>query len=57
MKKFLFIGFGLVAVSVIVVVLWGVLVLSDLPDVSILKNYRPATASEVLDREIGRAHV
>ena len=51
MKKFLFAGLGLVAVAVIVAVLWVVLVLSDLPDVSVLKHYRPATASEVLDRE------
>ena len=51
MKKFLFAGLGIVALAVIIVVLWGVLVLSDLPDVSILKHYRPAAASEVLDRE------
>jgi len=51
MKKFFFAGFGIFIVAVIVAVLWVFLVLSDLPDVSILKNYRPATASEVLDRE------
>ena len=51
MKKFLFAGLGLVAVAVIVAVLWSALLLSNLPDVSILKNYRPAAASEVLDRE------
>jgi penicillin-binding protein 1A len=54
MKKFLFAGLGLVAVAVIAVVLWVVLALSGLPDVSVLKHYRPAAASEVLDRE-GRA--
>ncbi len=51
MKKLFFTGFGLVAVVVAAVVLWVVLSLSDLPDVAILKHYRPAAASEVLDRE------
>ena len=51
MKKFLFAVLGLVAMSVIAAVLWAVLVLSNLPDVSILKKYRPAAASIVLDRE------
>ncbi len=51
MKKFIFAGLGLVAVVVLAAVLWVVLVLSDLPDVSVLKHYRPAAASEVLDRE------
>ncbi len=51
MKKLFFVGLGLIAVVVIAAVLWVVLVLSDLPDVSILKHYRPAAASEVLDRE------
>ena len=51
MKKFIFAGFGLIAAVVFAAVLWTALVLSDLPDVSILKHYRPAAASEVLDRE------
>ncbi len=51
MKKFFFAGLGLVTVVVIAAVLWVVLALSDLPDVSVLKHYRPAAASEVLDRE------
>ncbi len=51
MKKLFFTGSGLVAVVVVAVVLWVVLSLSDLPDVAILKHYRPAAASEVLDRE------
>ncbi len=51
MKKLFFTGFGLVAVVVAAVVLWVVLSLSGLPDVAILKHYRPAAASEVLDRE------
>jgi monofunctional biosynthetic peptidoglycan transglycosylase len=54
MKKFLIAGLGLVAAAALVAVLWAALVLYDLPDVSILKHYRPAAASEVLDRE-GRA--
>jgi penicillin-binding protein 1A len=51
MKKLFFAGLGLFTVTVIAAILWGVLVLSDLPDVSVLKHYRPAAASEVLDRE------
>ncbi len=51
MKKFLFAGLGLIAAVLLAAVLWLVLVLYDLPDVSILKHYRPAAASEILDRE------
>lgn len=51
MKKFFFVGLGLAAVVVLAAVLWVVLVLSGLPDVAVLKNYRPAASSEVLDRE------
>jgi len=51
MKKFILAGIGIIVAVVIAAVLWGVLVLSDLPDVSVLKHYRPAAASEVLDRE------
>jgi membrane peptidoglycan carboxypeptidase len=50
MKKSLFIGLGVLAVALLVVVSWLFVVLSDLPDVSVLKRYRPAAASEVLDR-------
>lgn len=35
---------------IVLIILWLVFVLSDLPDVATLKTYRPAAASEVLDR-------
>ncbi len=51
MKKTLFIGLGVLAVSVLAVVIWFFLALSKLPDVSVLKHYRPAAAAEVLDKD------
>lgn len=53
MKKHLFAGLGVFALFVVVIMLWIVRVLSSLPDVSVLKHYRPAAASEVLDRDGG----
>lgn len=50
MKKVYRTGLGILALAVISIVLWIVLVLSDLPDASVLRHYRPAAASEVLDR-------
>ena len=49
MKKILLAGLGIVALFAIILAFWVVRVLSDLPDVSILKHYRPAAATEVLD--------
>jgi penicillin-binding protein 1A len=51
MKKIILAGLGLFALCALILSLWVVRVLSDLPDVSMLKHYRPAAASEVLDRD------
>jgi membrane peptidoglycan carboxypeptidase len=50
MKKIFFSVFGALALCVLVAVLWIVHVLSNLPDVTVLKHYRPAAAAEVLDK-------
>ena len=51
MKKYLFAGLGAFALCVLLIVLWTMRVLSNLPDVSTLKHYRPAAAAEVLDKD------
>jgi monofunctional biosynthetic peptidoglycan transglycosylase len=51
MKKLFFAGLGVLAVSVLIIILWFYVVLSDLPDVSVLKHYRPAASAEVLDKD------
>jgi membrane peptidoglycan carboxypeptidase len=51
MKKFLLAAGSIVALAVICISLWFLFVLRNLPDVSVLKRYRPAAATEVLDRE------
>jgi len=51
MKKTILSSLGVFVVVVLVLSLWVFLTLSDLPDVTSLKHYRPATASEVLDRD------
>jgi len=48
MRKFFIAALSVLAVSVLVIVLWFFRVLSSLPDVSVLKHYRPAAAAEVL---------
>jgi len=50
MKKTLLAAVGAVVLVVLFLVVWVVRTLSDLPDVTALKHYRPAAASEVLDR-------
>ncbi len=50
MKKLLFAGLGAACLCSLIFAFWVVLVLSDLPDVTVLKHYRPAAAAEVLDR-------
>lgn len=40
-----------VALSVAVAAVWLILILQDLPDVSILKHYRPAAAAEAFDKD------
>jgi penicillin-binding protein 1A len=51
MKKYLFAGLGAFALCVLIIVLWAMRALSNLPDVSTLKHYRPAAAAEVLDKD------
>jgi penicillin-binding protein 1A len=51
MKKVLLAGLGIFTLCALILGLWVVRVLSHLPDVSILKHYRPAAASEVLDKD------
>ena len=50
MKKVILVGLGIFALCALILALWVIRVLSHLPDVSILKHYRPAAAAEVLDR-------
>jgi monofunctional biosynthetic peptidoglycan transglycosylase len=50
MKKLLLWTAGIAAAAILVPVVWVLLTLSNLPDVSVLKRYRPAVASEALDR-------
>jgi len=50
MKKILLWGGAALALLILVPAVWVLLALRDLPDVSALKHYRPAAASEVLDR-------
>lgn len=51
MKKVFLTGLGILALCATLLTLWVVLVLADLPDVSVLKRYRPAAAAEVLDKD------
>ena len=51
MKKYLFAGLGALALCVLIITVWISRVLANLPDVSILKRYRPAVAAEVLDKD------
>jgi penicillin-binding protein 1A len=51
MKKVLYAGVALAALSAILVIAWVLLVLSDLPDVTVLKHYRPAAAAEIMDKD------
>ncbi|MEK6744007.1 MAG: transglycosylase domain-containing protein [Nitrospirota bacterium] len=51
MKKTLLAALGAVVLVVLFLAIWVVRTLSDLPDVTALKHYRPAAASEVMDRD------
>ncbi len=51
MKKVLFAGLGIFALCALILAFWLFRTLSHLPDVSILKHYRPAAAAEVLDKD------
>ena len=50
LKKTVLLGIAVLALLVLGLGIWTASVLSDLPDVSVLKHYRPPAASEVLDR-------
>lgn len=50
-KKVLSAGLATFTFCVSLILLWAVLVLTQLPDVSVLRHYRPAAAAEVLDRD------
>ena len=51
MKKIVFAGLGVLALCVLIIAAWTMRALSNLPDVSTLKRYRPAAAAEVLDKD------
>ena len=51
MKKIIFAGLGAFVLCVLIIAAWTMRVLSNLPDVSTLKHYRPAAAAEVIDKD------
>jgi penicillin-binding protein 1A len=51
MKKVIFAGLGIFVLCAIILIVWVSHILSHLPDVSVLKRYRPAVATEVLDKD------
>ncbi|HUI67704.1 MAG TPA: transglycosylase domain-containing protein [Nitrospirota bacterium] len=51
MKKVILAGLGIFVLCAIILTVWVAQVLSHLPDVSVLKHYRPAVATEVLDKD------
>jgi len=51
MKKVILAGLGIFVLCAIILSVWVAQVLSHLPDVSVLKHYRPAIATEVLDKD------
>lgn len=53
MKKTLLAALGACVLAVLLISVWVIRTLSDLPDITTLKHYRPAVASEVLDRNGG----
>ncbi|MFA5072297.1 MAG: transglycosylase domain-containing protein [Nitrospirota bacterium] len=50
LKKYIFIGLGIAAFIVLLIGIWVFSILSNLPDITYLKHYRPAAAADVLDR-------
>ncbi len=50
-KKVLSAGLVVFTSCVSLILLWAILVLTNLPDVSVLRHYRPVAAAEVLDKE------
>ena len=51
MKKNLLVFLGALAACCLAVLAWILIVINSLPDVSLLKQYRPDAAAEVFDRE------
>ena len=51
MKKVVLAGFGIFVLCAIILGVWVSQILSNLPDVTVLKRYRPAVATEVLDKD------
>ena len=51
MKKVLLAGLCVFGLCALILAFWVARALSNLPDVSILKHYRPSAATEVLDRD------
>jgi membrane peptidoglycan carboxypeptidase len=51
MKKVILAGLGIFVLCAIILIVWVVHILAHLPDVSVLKRYRPAVATEVLDKD------
>ncbi len=51
MKKYIFTGLGALALCVLIITAWTISVISNLPDVSTLKYYRPPAVAEVLDKD------
>jgi len=51
MRKYLLFGSGALALSALIIIVWIVLALAGLPDVTFLKQYRPPAAAEVLDKD------
>jgi membrane peptidoglycan carboxypeptidase len=51
MKKVILAGLGIFVLCAIILIVWVTQILSHLPDVSVLKNYRPAIATEILDKD------
>jgi penicillin-binding protein 1A len=51
MKKILFTGLFVLLVFILIIVCFIMKVLTHLPDVAVLKHYRPAAAADVLDKD------
>src|SRR5271169_526765 len=51
MKKILFTGLSVILIFILIIVCFILKVLTHLPDVAVLKHYRPAAAADVLDKD------
>src|SRR5574341_18590 len=49
-KKIIGAGMGAAALCLLIAALWLVYILNTLPDISVIKHYRPPAAAEVFDR-------